>query len=193
MEYQAADKCFMLQETCLLIDEVGGKPQAKSVVMCQMTPFVITKEGDGYHFTGGKMENSYPADEQYFNFLEGQVRELKAEKNQSILATVFRVLTGSRYRMRRRQVTAIPPTLVTLESTPTSDPYVGTLMTPPAPSKTEQDETALEQLVPIPIVEIPMQPSVYNQLGGSYIIEMQVKMTVVTFLFVAYTQKHTNT
>ena len=57
MEYQAAGKCFMEQETGLLIDEAGSKLQAKSLVMCRMTPFVVTKEGDINHFTGGKMEN----------------------------------------------------------------------------------------------------------------------------------------
>ena len=32
-----------------------------------------------------------------------------------------------------------------------------------------------EQLVPIPIVEVMRQPSVDNQLGGSYIMEMQLQ------------------
>ena len=80
MEYQVSSKCFMEQETSLLIDEVGGMLQAKSVVMCQMTPLVITEEGDIDHFAGCKVENIYQADEQYFSFPEGQVRELKAEK-----------------------------------------------------------------------------------------------------------------
>ena len=40
MEYQVAGRCFMEQETVLLVDEVGGKLQAKSMVMCQMTHFV---------------------------------------------------------------------------------------------------------------------------------------------------------
>ena len=79
MEYQVAGKCFVEQKTGLLIGEVGGKVQAKAMVMCWMTPFVITEEGDMNHFTGGKKENIYQADEQYFNFLEGQVRKLKAE------------------------------------------------------------------------------------------------------------------
>ena len=66
------------------------------MVMCQMTPFVITKEGNIDHFTGGKMENIYHVDERYFDFLEEQVKDLKAEKNQNILASMFRALTGSR-------------------------------------------------------------------------------------------------
>ena len=46
------------------------------------------------------MENIFHADEQYFNFLKGQVRQVKAEKNQSILASVLRALTGSRQKVQ---------------------------------------------------------------------------------------------
>ena len=80
MEYQVACMCFMEQETGLLIDETGNKFKAKSLVMCQMTPIAITKEDDINHFTRGKMKNIYQANEWYFDYLEGQVRELKAEK-----------------------------------------------------------------------------------------------------------------
>ena len=79
----------MEQETGFLVDEAGNKPHAKSVVTCQMTPFVITKEGNIDHFTGGTMENVYHIRERYSNFLEDQVKELKAEKNKSILASMF--------------------------------------------------------------------------------------------------------
>ena len=120
------------------------------------------------------MENIYQVDERYFDFPEGQVRELKAEKNQGILASVFRALTGSRCRTRRRQVTGILLTLVTSESTPVSNPEAETATTPLAPSKTEQNESAPEWLVPVPIVEVPTLPSDDNQLGGSYITEMQI-------------------
>ena len=64
-----------------------------------------------------------------------------------------------------------------------SDPEVKTATTPAPPRKTEQNELVLEQLVPVPIVEVPIQPSVDNQLGGSYIMETgkscKYKMTVV--------------
>ena len=63
-------KCFIEQETGFLVDEAGNKLQPKSMVMCQMTLFVITTEGDISHFTGSKMENIYQADERYFNFLK---------------------------------------------------------------------------------------------------------------------------
>ena len=52
------------------------------------------------HFAAGKMENIYHADERYFNFLEDLVKELKAEKNQGILASMFRALAGSRCQTR---------------------------------------------------------------------------------------------
>ena len=47
-------------------------------------------------------------------------------------------------------------------------------MTPPVPCETEQIESAQEQLVPVPLVDIQMQPSVDNKLGSSYITEAQV-------------------
>ena len=57
----------------------------KSVVMCQITSFVITDVGDVDHFTAGKMENIYQVDERYYNFLERQVKELKKrEKSEYI-------------------------------------------------------------------------------------------------------------
>ena len=62
-------------------------------------------------------------------------------------------------------MTLIPPTPITSESTPASNPDAGTAMMPPAPSRMEQNEAALEQVVPVPIVKVPMQPSVDNQLG----------------------------
>ena len=140
-----------------------------------MNPFMVTKEDDISHFAGGKMENVYQADERYFNFLEGQVRELKEERNQSILVSMFRAATGSRCRTERRYVTGILPTLVTLESTPASHPNIEAIPMQPTPSKTEQKESMPEQLDPIPIVEIMRQPSVDNQLGGFYIIKVQVQ------------------
>ena len=56
---------------------------------------------------------------------------------------------------------------ITLEFNRVTDPEIITAMTPPAPSETEWIESAAEQLVPVPVVEIQTQPSVDNQLGGS--------------------------
>ena len=60
MASQVAAKLSEEQETGFLVDETGNKLQAKSMVMCQMTPFVITKEGDIDHFAGGKMGQYLP-------------------------------------------------------------------------------------------------------------------------------------
>ena len=62
--------------------------------MCQSIPYVVTEEGNIKHFTGDKMENIYDADDRYSNFLQEQVKELEAEKSQSFLGIMFRVLTG---------------------------------------------------------------------------------------------------
>ena len=63
---------------------------------------------------------------------------------------------------------------VTTESTPVSNLEVVTVATPPGQSEVEWIESLLEQLVPVQVVEVHMQPSVDNQLGGSYITEAQV-------------------
>ena len=44
MAAQVAATSFTEQETGFLVDEAGNKLQAKSVVMCQMTLFIITAE-----------------------------------------------------------------------------------------------------------------------------------------------------
>ena len=59
MASQVAAKSSMEQETGFLVDEAGNNLHAKSVVMCQMTPFVISEEDAINHFAGGKMENIY--------------------------------------------------------------------------------------------------------------------------------------
>ena len=96
MASQVRAKHSMEQETGFLVDVAGNKLQAISMMKCQMTPFVIPKEGNVDHFAGGKIENIYHAEERDLDFLEEQVKDLKAEKNQSILVSMFRALTGSR-------------------------------------------------------------------------------------------------
>ena len=66
MDLKVTGKCFIEQESGLVIDEAGNKLLAKSVMICQITPFVITEEGDINNFTGGKMEAIYQADDQSF-------------------------------------------------------------------------------------------------------------------------------
>ena len=79
---------------------------------------------------------------------------------------------------------------VTSGSTPVSDPEVVTVVTPPGPSEAEQIVLAPEQLIPVPVVELHVQPSIDNQLGGSYITEAQVTqvgVSVVILLSLVWT------
>ena len=118
MASQVADQCFMEQKTGFLVHEMGNKLQAKSMVIYQSTPYMVTEEGDIDHFAGGKMENIYHVDDRYSNFLQEQVDNLKAEKNQSFLTDMLRALTDNRSRTRCWQVTGIPPMPITPESIP---------------------------------------------------------------------------
>ena len=77
-----------------------------------ITPFIIT-EGDINYFMSGKMETIYQADNQYFVFFEGQVRELQVERSKGFITSVSWAFMGSRHKTRRRQVTGIPPMPVT--------------------------------------------------------------------------------
>ena len=63
--------------------------------MCKSIPYMVTKEGDIDNFTRGRMENIYNADDRYSDFLEEQVKKFKAEKSQSFLGNMLRVLTGA--------------------------------------------------------------------------------------------------
>ena len=89
MASQVAAQCIVEQETGFLVDIKGNKLQAKPIVLCQGTPYMVTGEGGINHFMGCKMDNVYHKDKRYFDFLENQVKELKSEKNQSILSSMF--------------------------------------------------------------------------------------------------------
>ena len=54
------------------------------------------------------MDVIYQAADKDFNFFEAQVKELDAERNQSIITSIFGTLTGTRHKIRRRQFTSIP-------------------------------------------------------------------------------------
>ena len=158
--------CFIKQESGLIIDEAGNKLPMKSVIFCKMTPFVITEEEDIDNFTGGKMEAIYQVDDQFFEFFEGQVKELQVERSQSIITSVFQALMGIRHKTRRRQVNGIPPMPITMGlPTPSTAADAQTTAAPPV-----QFEIAWVLLMPVPAAEVPMQLSaVDSQLGGSYI------------------------
>ena len=122
-------------------------------------------------FKGGNMDVIYQADDQYFDFFEEQVKELQAKKNQGIKTSVLLALTGSRHKMRRRQVTGIPLTTVMMDTaTPVTvtDVQATTKLLVPV-------KTIPGSLMPVPVTVIPMQPPIVeSQLGGSYINNLQV-------------------
>ena len=113
MDLQIASKCFIEQDSDLIVDSAGNRIPAMSVICCKLRTFVITEDGDIDKFAGEEMDVIYQATDEDFNFFQAQVRELDAERNQSIITSIFRTLTGTRCKTRRRQVTSIPPTLIT--------------------------------------------------------------------------------
>ena len=71
------------------------------------------------------MDVIYQTADQDFNFLENQVRDLNAESNQSIITSIFRTLTGTKHKTRRKKVTSIPPMPINLgAASPTVIPSV---------------------------------------------------------------------
>ena len=76
MDLKVAGKCFIEQGSGLVVDKLGNKLPAKSVLFCKMTPFIITEDGDIDKFKGGKIDAIYQADDQYFNFFKEQVKEV---------------------------------------------------------------------------------------------------------------------
>ena len=49
-------------------------------------------------FSAEEMDVTYQASDEDFNFFEAQVRELDTERNQSILTSIFRTITGTRHK-----------------------------------------------------------------------------------------------
>ena len=131
MESTIAAQCFVVQDTGLMLDMAGNKLPAGSVIKGKLTPFIIPEDGDIDHVGGDKMKMVYKADDKYFKFLNQQVKELHMERSQRFITSMFRALTGSRHKIRRKQVTGIPPTLVTIGShtltTPVDAPTSKTL------------------------------------------------------------------
>ena len=64
----------------------------ESVPFCRMTPFIITEDGNINNFVGGKVDDIYQADDQYFDFFKEQVKDLQVEKSLSIITSVFELL-----------------------------------------------------------------------------------------------------
>ena len=122
----------------------------------------------------------YQATDDDFNFFESQTGEFNAERNQSIMTSIFRTLTGTRYKTRRRQVTGIPQTPITLgAASPTVIPsvaaYPGTPVTNTNPcqetSKAALDAPAAEELeLSVPETALPVTTaSNEGHFGASYL------------------------
>ena len=125
------------------------------------------EDGDIDYVGGDKMEMVYQANNWYFEFLCQQVKELYMEKGQGFITSVFRSLTGSRHKTRRKQVSGILPTPVTIRShTPATPIDLPT-------SKTLSEDVTQADLVARPpapafLNEEPAEePSTNNQLGES--------------------------
>ena len=141
--------------------------------MCKLIDFVTREDGDTDYIGGGKVEMVYQANDWYFEFLNQQVKELHMARSQGFITMVFRALTGSRCKTRRKQVTGIPPTLVTIgthtPATPTDTPTSKIL----AEDMTKA-EVAARQLTPATLEKEPMEePSPSNELGQSYVADVQ--------------------
>ena len=104
--------------------------------MCKLTLFVITKDGDTNHMGGSKTEMVYGTDDEYFEFLDQQVKKPHMERSQGFMTHVYRALLCSRHKTRRKQVTSIPPTPVT-----TVLHTLATQNEPPSGKTLEEDAT----------------------------------------------------
>ena len=77
MDPKIVGRCFIEQGSDLIVDSTGNRIPAKSVIFCKKRALVIRKDGD--------IDVIYQAADEDFNFFEAQVRELDAERKQSIL------------------------------------------------------------------------------------------------------------
>ena len=169
MDLKIVSKCIIEQGSDLVVDSAGNRIPAKSVTFCKKRAFVITKDGDINKFAGEEMDVIYQPADQDFNFFKAQVRELDAKRNQSIITSIFRTLTGTRCKNRRRQVTGIPPMPITAGATsPTIIPSMAatlgmpvTIMTPAQKALAAVLDTPamVEQELSVPETILPVQPA----------------------------------
>ena len=76
---------FIEQDSHLIVDSAGNRIPAKSVMFCKKRAFVITEDGDIDKFSGEETDAIFQATGEDFSFFKTQIRELDAERNQSIL------------------------------------------------------------------------------------------------------------
>ena len=166
MESTIAAQCIVEQDTGLELNMAGNKLPAGSV-MCKLTAFVIMEHGDIDYIGGCKMEMVYQASDWYCEFLDQQVKELHMERRQGFITSLFRALTGRRHKTRRKQVTGIPPMLVTIWSytpaTSIDDPSTKTLS-----EDVTQAELVARLPSPVPTNEEPAEESSTNNQLGEY-------------------------
>ena len=150
LESAMAAQCIVWQDTGLVLDMAGNNLPAGSVIMFKLTTIVITEDGNIDYIGGGKMEMVYQADDWYFEFLNQQVKELHMERSQGLITSIFRALTGSGHKTRRKQVTGILPTPVTIGShTPT------TSINAPASKTLSEDRTHADAVARLPAPVFP--------------------------------------
>ena len=103
------------------------------------------------------------------------------ERSQGLITSVFRALTGSRHKTRRKQVTGMLPTLVTIGSyTPATSidcPATKTLL-----GNMTQAELVARLPSPVHMNEEPVEESgTNNQLGESYVADVQHNGNHISF------------
>ena len=150
---RSSSRCIRQQAPC------------RSVLFCRMTSFIITENGNINKFAGGKVDTIYQVNDQYFDLFEEQVKELQAERSQSIITSAFHALTGTRHKTKRRHVTGITPIPLMVGMT---SPAIGTgapaVAMPPAPVETKLQPPAVSETTS------PIQsPTTESQLGASHI------------------------
>ena len=114
VDLKIASKCFVEKGSGLIVDSAGSRIPVKSVIVSKQKVFIITKDEDIDRYSSEGLGVICQATDEDFNFLEAQVGELDAERNQSVLISIFRSLTDTRDKTTRRQVTCIVLMLVTL-------------------------------------------------------------------------------
>ena len=98
MDLKINGKCFIEQGSDLIVDSAGIRVPAKSVIFCKRRAFIITEDGDIDKFAEVEMDVIYQATDKDFNFFEAQVRKLDAKRNQSIITSILRAITGTRHK-----------------------------------------------------------------------------------------------
>ena len=133
------------------------------------------------------MDIIYQAADEDFNFFKAQLRKLDAERNESILTSIFRTITGIRHKTRRRQVTGIPPKPITLGlASPTMNPSLAIIPGMPVTITTPAQEalaattvldtpamapeaTEMEHMLSIPETVMAVHPSTNQSQLGAYL------------------------